>query len=84
MLSRRLRGVLPAACETDANQSHPVVPSRDKLRCLIEGLVALLLSNKNSGIPSELYQSIPADVCKQLFFNLCIHGSRKVQLLTGE
>ena len=78
----RLRSVLPAACETDARQAtHPAC--RDKLRFLIEASLSLLLSRSGGALPSELSKAIPANVAKELFNHLCLHGNRRMQILTG-
>ena len=88
LLRYRLRGVLPTATQqqsaTAGSQASDSTPCRDKLRYLIEALLSVLVNRPNKeGIPNDLYSTVSADRAKQLFLNLCIHGSRRIQLLTG-
>lgn len=74
--------MLPAACETDANQA--VQPAcRDKLRFLIEASLSVMISRGGGALPNDLSRAIPADVAKELFNHLCLHGNRRMQILTG-
>ena len=88
LLRYRLRGVLPTATEQQSasgSQAFDSTPCRDKLRYLIEALLSVLVNRPNKeGIPNDLYSTVSADRAKQLFLNLCIHGSRRIQLLTGK
>lgn len=83
----RLRGVLPTATQhsSTAGSGSESPPSRDKLRYLIEALLSVLVNRPNKElIPADLYSTVSADAAKKLFLHLCIHGSRRIQLLTGE
>ena len=88
LLCYRLRGVLPTATQQQSAsgfQASDSTPCRDKLRYLIEALLSVLVNRPNKeGIPNDLYSTVSADRAKQLFLNLCIHGSRRIQLLSGK